>query len=120
MLSLRHFGGWFNETIRDLKKTRRVRHIIHHKCGERFGNIQWNICPLFGRGINIQALCVQSQNKTVPVRLRNDRDSHITWPEGGGDEASKTVQNNCIVRIEQNLMAVRGFRYWGGGELVAF
>ena len=53
MLLPRRFGCCLNETGCNREKSSRVRHIIDHKCGERFVNIQLNVSPLFGGGINI-------------------------------------------------------------------
>jgi hypothetical protein len=44
---------------------------------------------LLGGGINIYALCLQSRNETVPVRLGDDNDSRTPGLEGNGDKASK-------------------------------
>ncbi len=49
----RRFGCCLNETTYNREKSSRVRHIIDHKCGERFVNIQLNVSPLLGGGINI-------------------------------------------------------------------
>jgi hypothetical protein len=59
----------------------RVRHVINHEGGERFGNIQLNVSSLFNGSTKIQALCLQSQNKGVPVWLGNNSDSCITGLE---------------------------------------
>jgi hypothetical protein len=39
MLSRRRFRGCLDETIHNLEKSSRVRHVIDHEGGERFGNI---------------------------------------------------------------------------------
>jgi len=76
-----------------------------HKCGERFVNIQLNVV-LFGGGINIYALGLQSRNKTVRARLGNDNDSRTSGLES--DEASKGVKKRCFVGIELNLIMAEG------------
>jgi hypothetical protein len=53
MLLPRRFGCGLNETIYKREKSSRVRHIIDHKRGERFVNIQLKVSPLLGGGINI-------------------------------------------------------------------
>ena len=101
----RRFGCCLNETTRNREKSSRVRHIIDHKCGERFVNIQLKVSPLLGGGINIYALGLQSRNKTVRARLGNDNDSRTSGLESYSDEASKGVKKRCFVGIELNLMA---------------
>jgi len=100
----RRFDCCLNETTRNREKSSRVTHIIDHKCGERFVNIQLNVV-LFGGGINIYALGLQSRNKTVRARLGNDNDSRTSGLESYSDEASKGVKKRCFVGIELNLMA---------------
>ena len=91
MLSLRRFRGCLDETIHNLEKSSRVRHVIDHEGGERFGNIQLNVSSLLNGGINIQPLRLQSQNEAVPVRLGNDSDTCITGLEGNCSKMSKGV-----------------------------
>ena len=53
MLLPRRFGCCLNKITYNRKKSRRVRHIIDHKCRECFVPIQLNVSSLLGGGINI-------------------------------------------------------------------
>ena len=91
MLLPRRFGRCLDEATCNLEKSSRVRHSIDHECGKRFGNIQLNVCPLLGGGINVQTLCLQSRNETTAVRLGNNRNRGTAGVEGCDDEVSKGV-----------------------------
>jgi hypothetical protein len=53
MLLPRRFGCCLNETTCNRGKSSRVRRVIDHESGVRFVNIQLNVSPLLGGGINI-------------------------------------------------------------------
>ena len=91
MLLPRRFGCCLDEATCNLEKSSRVRHTIHHECGKRFGNIQLNVYPLSGGGINVQTQCLQFRNQTTPVRLGNNSNRGTAGLEGNGDEVSKGV-----------------------------
>ena len=67
LLSLRSVCRCHNEIIKEVQKSSWIRHAIDHECRERVGGIQGNISALLNRSTNIQAVCLQSWKKTVPV-----------------------------------------------------
>ena len=52
---------------KSLHKSNWIKHAIDHECRERVSSIQRDISALLNRGSNIQAICLQSWKKAVPV-----------------------------------------------------
>jgi hypothetical protein len=67
LLSFRGVCRRYDEITKEVQKPSCIRHPIDHECRERVGSIQRDISALLNRSTDIQAVCLQSWKKTVPV-----------------------------------------------------
>ena len=61
------------------------------------------------RAIDVHTLRAQLLQKMLAVRLRHQGNRCIGGVQGGSNEASKAIDNSCVIRTEENLVTT-----WSG------
>src|SRR6266576_2642684 len=105
LFSLCSHCGFCNEIAEEFQESNWVRQIIDHEGREGVSSIQRDVSTPLNRRHHIQAMCLQSGEKAVSVRLSRDHNRRTPGLEGCSNELSEGVQKTCIIRIEPRLVA---------------